>query len=49
MTPEQIANLTYTQMDRMSSDEYKSHLSDPAFAKKANELITAQPKKPVHA
>ncbi len=48
-TPEQIAVLRYKDIDAMTGDEYKQHLSDPAFVKRAEEVLAAQPKKPARA
>jgi hypothetical protein len=49
LTPEQVSNLQYWTVDKMSGDEYRANLSNPEFAKKVDELIAAQPKRPSRA
>jgi len=42
----EIEKLTYADIERMPSDEYKRNLTNPAFAKHVNELEAKRPARP---
>jgi hypothetical protein len=46
MTPSATAALTLEVIERMSSEQYRKNLSNPAFVKRVNELEAARPPRP---
>jgi hypothetical protein len=47
LSAEQVALLTSADVDRMTSDEYKTHVTtNPAFVTRVNELAVTEKRKP---
>lgn len=47
LSAERIAQLTSAEIDRMPSEEYKTHLTtNPAFVTRVNELAVNEKRKP---
>jgi hypothetical protein len=42
----EIEKLTYADIEKMPSDEYKRNLANPVFAKHVNELEAKRPARP---
>ena len=49
LSADEVSSLSYWHVDKMSGDDYKANLTNPEFAKKVDELIAVQPKKPQKA
>ena len=48
LSADQVALLTSVDVDRMSSDVYRTHVTtNPAFVTRVNELATTEKRKPI--